>query len=68
MPRRADEKKVQVVVELLHARPGRRPGEYARMMGCHREAFVRVLAQLERAGVLLAEDGDGRLWPVERAN
>ena len=68
MARRADESKIRKVMELLKTHPGRSSGEYARMMDCHREAFIRVLTQLEDRGVLLAEDRDGRLWLLGTAS
>lgn len=62
MARIADEVRIRSVVRLLEENPGHRPGDYARMMAWHREAFVRVLTQLEDRGVLVSEDRKGRLW------
>jgi DNA-binding IclR family transcriptional regulator len=42
---------------------GYKSGEYARMMGCRRETFNRLLAHLESRGILFSEDQQGRLWP-----
>jgi len=66
MPRKANEERLQEAVQLLLNRPGHKPGEYARMMGCHRQTFNRLLAQLDGRGILLSEDGKGRLWPFGR--
>jgi hypothetical protein len=66
MPKLVKELKLQAVVKLVTSHPGLRSGEYARMLGCHREAFMRVLLKLEHRGVLLAEDDEGRLWLAEQ--
>jgi len=62
MGRHASETWIRMAVRLLRLHPGRRSSDYARMMDCHRESFVRVLTQLEDRGVLVSEDRQGRLW------
>jgi DNA-binding IclR family transcriptional regulator len=63
MGRRANKRRLQEVASLLQAQPGRRAGEYARILGMHREDFSRALVQLNDRGVLLSEDDRGHLWP-----
>ena len=63
MPRKIDRRKIEQAAELLKSRPGLRAGEYARILGCHRQAFNRLLVQLNDSRFLLSEDGKGRLWP-----
>jgi len=63
MARKADEKRLQEAVRLVTVHPGCQSGEYAQMMGCHRQTFNRLLVQLNDQGVLLSEDDKGRLWP-----
>ena len=65
MARKADEKRLQKVAHLMSERPGYKSGEYALMMGCHRETFTRLLVQLNDQGFLLSEDKQGRLWPFQ---
>ena len=66
MARKADEARLKEVSQLFHSKPGRIAGEYARMLGIHREDFSRVLVQLNDRGVLLSEDEKGRLWPFDK--
>jgi hypothetical protein len=67
MGRKANKSRLQAVANLLHTQPGRRAGEYARMLGMHREDFGRALVQLNDRGILLAEDDKGQLWPFNRS-
>ena len=62
MARKADEKQLQVVIQLIEKQPGNKSSEYASLMGCHRQTFNRFLVQLNDRGMLLSEDGQGRLW------
>ncbi len=66
MARKANEKELQKAVQLLHAQPGYKSGEYARMMGCHRQTFTRLLVLLNDRKIFFSEDGKGRLWPFGR--
>ena len=66
MPRKANEKRLREITGLLRTQPGRKAGEYARLLGIHREDFRRVLVQLNDRGILLAEDDKGHLWPFNR--
>jgi hypothetical protein len=65
MGRKANESRLQAISSLLHTQPGRRAGEYARMLGMHRENFGRALVQLNDRGVLLSEDDKGHLRPFD---
>jgi hypothetical protein len=62
MARKADEKRLRAVVQLIENQPGYKPGEYAQLMGWHRQTFNRLLVQLHDRGVLLSEDRQGRIW------
>lgn len=64
MARKANQKQLQKAAELLNRKPGYKSGEYARMLGCHRETFNRILVQLNDRSVLLFEDQSGRIWPL----
>jgi DNA-binding IclR family transcriptional regulator len=55
--------KLQTTAELIRRQPGKRPGEYARELGMHRQAFHRLLPQMEEHDIYLYEDDEGRLWP-----
>ncbi len=63
MARKANPDRLQEAARLVMEQPGHLSAEYARRMGCQREAFNRLLAQLDEHGFLLSEDEQGRLWP-----
>jgi hypothetical protein len=63
MARKANQDRIHQAAKLIEARPGQLSAEYARQMGCRREAFNRLLVQLDDKGFLLSEDEQGRLWP-----
>jgi hypothetical protein len=67
MGRKANETRLREVARLLHTQPGRKAGEYARLLGIHREDFGRVLVQLNDRGILLSEDDKGHLWPFNES-
>jgi hypothetical protein len=50
----------------LHKQPGCKAGEYAHILGIHREDLSRALVQLNDRGILLSEDDQGHLWPFNR--
>ena len=64
MARRIDKQRMEQVIQLIRQQPGLRAGQYARLLGIHREVVNRMLASLEQQGVLLYED-NGRLWFYE---
>lgn len=66
MGRKANEARLMKAKNLLYTKPGHKSGAYARMLGCHRETFSRLLVQLNDRGVLLSEDEKGRLQPFAR--
>lgn len=63
MARRANEIRLHKAERIVRNQPGESSGYYARLMGCHREAFSRMLVQLEDRGILFCEDAKGKLWP-----
>ena len=65
MPRKADKSKLQKAINLFRKEPGRKSGEYARKLGFHREAFNRLLVQLNDKNFLLYEDDEGRIFPLK---
>jgi len=65
MARIADKKKLEQAVEILNTEPGKKSGTYARKLGVHKEAFNRLLVQLNDEKVLLYEDDDGNIWPCK---
>jgi hypothetical protein len=66
MPRKANENRLRQIAGVLREQPGRRAGEYARLLGLRREEFNRILVQLNDRRILLSEDDRGRLWPFGR--
>ncbi|MFQ5408386.1 MAG: hypothetical protein ACE5FI_08220 [Anaerolineales bacterium] len=63
MARRPDESDLHKLHDIIEATPGKRAAYYAGRLGWHRQKLLRTLASLDAAGVLLAEDGRGGLWP-----
>jgi hypothetical protein len=63
MARKSDDHRLRNAAKLINEWPGQKSGVYARMMGCHREIFNRLLVQLDDWGFLLFEDRKGGLWP-----
>ena len=51
------------MVELIEEEPGIYASELARRMGVSTSTITRRLPSLDEAGVLLAEDDRGGLWP-----
>ena len=51
------------MVELIEKQPGISASELARRMGVPTSTITRRLPSLDEAGVLLAEDDRGGLWP-----
>lgn len=65
MGRNANQEKIQRAAELIRHQPGKRAGEYARLLDMHQQAFHRLLIQMEDRGIYLSEDEEGRLWPYK---
>ena len=65
MARKADKNKLRKAINLFHKEPGQKSGTYARKLGIHREAFNRILVQLNDKDVLLYEDDEGKIWPFK---
>ena len=66
MARRANEGRLRELAETIEARPGLTAAKLARELGWQRSAVTRALPALEERGVLLTEDGQGRLAPFEK--
>jgi hypothetical protein len=47
MARKTDDHRLRNAAKLIDEYPGQKSGVYARMMGCHREIFNRLLVQLD---------------------
>ncbi len=56
----------EAMAALIEAQPGIRPGELAAKLGVGRSTVLRRMPSLEDAGILLAEDEQGRLFMYER--
>ena len=65
MGRTTDLHKLRAAARLIQQQPGKKPGEYARMLHMHRQAFRRLLPQMEEHDIYLYEDEEGRLWPYK---
>jgi DNA-binding IclR family transcriptional regulator len=63
---RTSNRRVEMIAQAVQSNPGKRAGYIARKLGLHRSSVTRALPALEEAGILLAEDGHGRLFYVGR--
>jgi len=66
MARKTGKQRVEMIAQAVQGSPGKRAGYIARKLGLHRSAVTRALPALEETGILLAEDGQGRLFYVGR--
>ncbi len=66
MARKTGKRRVEMIAQAVQSNPGRRAGYIAQRLGLHRSSVMRSLPALEEAGILLAEDGRGRLFYVGR--
>jgi DNA-binding IclR family transcriptional regulator len=66
MARRTSNRRVERIAQAVQSNPGKRAGYIARKLGLSRSSVTRALPALEDAGILLAEDGQGRLFYVGR--
>ena len=51
--------------QLIEQQPGISIRELARQLGVAASTIARRLPSLEEAGILLAEDDEGGLWPFD---
>jgi DNA-binding IclR family transcriptional regulator len=66
MARRTSNRQLEMIAQAVRSNPGKRAGCIARKLGLPRSSVTRALPALEEAGILLAEDGHGRLFYVGR--
>ena len=66
MARKTGKRRVEMIAQAVQSNPGRRAGYIAQRLGLSRSSVMRSLPALEEAGILLAEDGRGRLFYVGR--
>jgi hypothetical protein len=62
---RPDEERLGRIVEALREKPGLKVSQIAAAVGCDYQAVWLALTQLERRGLLLAEDDHGGLALAE---
>ena len=66
MARKTGNRRVEMIAQAVQSNPGKRAGYIAQRLGLSRSSVIRSLPALEEAGILLAEDGRGRLFYVGR--
>ena len=59
--RRANRERLETIYRAVEQEPGIKAGGVARRLGLARSSVTRALPALEEAGLLLSEDGKGRL-------
>lgn len=62
MPRKADQKHLDALHTAVEKYPGKKAGFFARLLNWRREEVSRRLTTLNDKGIMLSEDGHGRLW------
>lgn len=62
---RKKEEEFEEVQQLIEQQPGISIRELARQLGVAPSTIARRLPSMEEAGILLAEDDDGGLWPFD---
>jgi len=60
---RKKEDEFSEMVELIEQQPGISARELARQLGVSASTITRRLPSMDEAGILLAEDNKGGLWP-----
>jgi hypothetical protein len=65
MARKADQEQLENLKCEIKKHPGKRPGFFACLLGWPQEQVNRALTMLNDKGVLLYEDEQGGLYPVE---
>jgi len=66
MARKTSNQRVERIAQAVQSNPGKRAGYIAQKLGLPRSSVTRALPALEEAGILLSEDGHGRLFYVGR--
>lgn len=66
MARRTSNRQLEMIAQAVQSNPGKRAGYIAQKLDLPRSSVMRTLPALEEAGILLAEDGHGRLFYVGR--
>lgn len=64
--RRADRERLEAIFDTVQKEPGIKAGRVAQEMGLPRSSVTRALPALEEEGLLLSQDGRGRLFPWSR--
>jgi Mn-dependent DtxR family transcriptional regulator len=64
--RQTSKNRLEAIWRAVEQDPGIRPGGVARRLAIPRSSVTRALPALEDYGLLLSEDGLGRLWPWRR--
>jgi Mn-dependent DtxR family transcriptional regulator len=64
--RRADRERLEAIWQTVEREPGVKAGKVAQDLEIPRSSVTRALAAMDEAGLLLSEDGQGRLWPWGR--
>jgi Mn-dependent DtxR family transcriptional regulator len=64
--RHADRERLEAIFRTVEREPGIKAGKVARTLKIARSSVTRALPALEAEGMLLSEDGRGRLWPWGR--
>lgn len=68
MARKSDADLLCAVYRAVAATPGVRPSQIAAQVGIKHKHIYRVLPQMERIKMLLYEDDNGKLYPMDESH
>jgi Mn-dependent DtxR family transcriptional regulator len=66
MARKTEEKKLEKIYEKVGENPGKKAGFIARLLGLNRSEVTRSLPALDIKGLLVYEDDEGGLYPLNQ--
>ena len=65
MARKTEEKKREEIYNKVEEHPGKKAGFIAKLLGLHRSEVTRSLPALDEKGLLIYEDEEGGLYPLD---
>jgi Mn-dependent DtxR family transcriptional regulator len=66
MARKTEERKLEEIYKKVGENPGQKAGFIARLLGLNRSEVTRSLPALDVKGLLVFEDDEGRLYPLNQ--
>lgn len=64
MARKPDLERLEQIYQAIKEHPGKKAGYIALILGLHRSDVTRALPNLDKNGMYICEDEQGRLWII----